>query len=252
MAGLRQRAVELVERLSGQLVVPRLRHAAYEIAHLRRLFAHLGVDCVFDVGANRGQYARMLRSGVGFEGAIISFEPIPELVAAMREAAKADPAWHVEALALDREAGPASFNIMHKDQFSSIRAPDPDQPDMFAGMNRVVRQVEVMRATLQDELPRWQRQLGFRRPFLKLDTQGNDVAVVEGAGEAIGVFVGLQSELAFRSLYDGSAAAFDAIAAYRALGFELSAFVPNNAGHFPMLVEMDCIMFRPAAAGARA
>jgi hypothetical protein len=30
---------------------------------------------------------------------------------------------------------------------------------------------------------------------------------------------------------------------YQAAGFELSAFVPNNFGHFPELVEMDCIMF---------
>ena len=27
-------------------------------------------------------------------------------------------------------------------------------------------------------------------------------------------------------------------------GFELSAFVPNNYGHFPSLIETDCIMFR--------
>ncbi|MDF2810086.1 MAG: hypothetical protein K0S56_1117, partial [Microvirga sp.] len=25
--------------------------------------------------------------------------------------------------------------------------------------------------------------------------------------------------------------------------FRLSAFVPNNSGHFPRLIEMDCIMF---------
>jgi FkbM family methyltransferase len=234
----------LVERTSGRHVLPRLPHAAYEIAHLRKLFAHLEVDCVFDVGANRGQYARMLRHGVGFAGPIISFEPLPDLVEEMRAAGSGDAAWHVEALALDREAGPASFNVMRGNQFSSLRAPEANLPDAVVGLNRVVRQVDVMRATLREELPRWRDRLGFKRPFLKLDTQGNDLAVVEGAGDAIAHFVGLQSELAFRSLYAGSASAFEAISAYRALGFELSALVPNNAGHFPLLVEMDCIMFR--------
>src|SRR4051794_41980871 len=40
------------------------------------------------------------------------------------------------------------------------------------------------RSTLAEELPRWREQLGFQRPFLKMDTQGHDVAVFEGAGDA--------------------------------------------------------------------
>jgi hypothetical protein len=35
-----------------------------------------------------------------------------------------------------------------------------------------------------------------------------------------------------------------AIENYARLGFDLSAMVPNNAGHFPVLVEMDCILIR--------
>jgi hypothetical protein len=35
-----------------------------------------------------------------------------------------------------------------------------------------------------------------------MDTQGNDFAVVEGAGDALSAFVGLQSELALHKLYD--------------------------------------------------
>jgi hypothetical protein len=31
---------------------------------------------------------------------------------------------------------------------------------------------------------------------------------------------------------------------YTALGFVLSALVPNNGGHFPDLLEIDCIMYR--------
>ena len=39
----------------------------------------------------------------------------------------------------------------------------------------------------------------------------------------------------------------ETIDAYRAKGFELSALVPNNAGTFPILVEIDCVMFRQDA-----
>ena len=77
-----------------------------------------------------------------------------------------------------------------------------------------------------------------------MDTQGFDVNVVSGAGESIQGFVGLQSELAIKRIYEQSAGYQEAIGVYEKAGFGLSALVPNNAGHFPMLVEIDCIMVR--------
>ncbi len=105
----------------------------------------------------------------------------------------------------------------------------------------------MLRSTIAAEFPRWKRQLGFKRAFLKMDTQGNDLAVVEGASVTLQEFVGLQSELAIRKLYAGAVGFADTIAGYQAHGFELSAFVPNNSGHFPLPVEMDCVMFRKDA-----
>lgn len=245
MPTLRRRVADLVGRLSGNVIVPV--HELHELPatlHLRRLFEHLAVDCVFDIGANQGQYARWLRRKVGFGGSIISFEPIPELAAALQEAAGADPLWHVEALALDREAGPAGFHVTANSEFSSLCRPASDQPAMLETLNRVARVVPVMRETLDTALPRWQERLGFARPFLKMDTQGNDLQVVRGAEAALTRFVGLQSELALSRLYDGAAEFGEAIAEYRRRGFELSALVPNNAGHFPILIEADCIMVR--------
>jgi FkbM family methyltransferase len=252
---VKRKVARLLERMTGCLVIPpREVHLGPERVHLRRFFQHFGVDCVFDVGANAGQYASMLRQTAGFAGDIISFEPIPELAAQLRVAAASDKRWFIEEKALDREAGPASFNIMQLDQFSSLHAPHEDQPDIFRDGNKIVRSIPVQRTTLAAEIERYQAQLGFRHPFLKMDTQGNDVAVFEGAGASIATFVGIQSELPIKSLYAGSSGFSEAIAAYHARGFELSAFVPNNEGHFPMLVETDCILYRrgaqPVEAGA--
>lgn len=244
----KRKIARILERVTGCLILsPREVHLIPERVHLRRFLAHFEVDCVFDVGANAGQYARMLRDAAGFTGNIISFEPIPELAAQLTAAAASDPHWYVEEKALDREAGPASFNVMHSDQFSSLHRPNEDQPVFFHEQNRVSRSIPVMRSTLALEIERYRERLDFKRPFLKMDTQGNDLAVFEGAGASIATFVGIQSELPIKLLYEDSASFSDAIAAYGERGFELSAFVPNNEGHFPMLVETDCIFYRPTA-----
>src|ERR1044072_5921172 len=77
----------------------------FERDHLHEFFTHFKVDCVFDVGANAGQYASMLRADVGYQGDIISFEPIPELAQRLRDEAAGERSWFVEELPLDEHDG---------------------------------------------------------------------------------------------------------------------------------------------------
>ena len=58
----------------GYTVIPNWRLDTFaSAAFLRRLLAHLEIDCVIDVGANAGQYHDFLRSEVGFEGLVASY-----------------------------------------------------------------------------------------------------------------------------------------------------------------------------------
>jgi FkbM family methyltransferase len=219
-------------------------HAIWERRHLRRLLRHYDVDCVFDVGANYGQYAQMLRRAGRYTGWIVSFEPIPAAAAALRAQAASDPKWIIEEVAVGTRDGVETFNIMKSSQFSSLSVPRHDEVGMFRELNRVVDSVSVKTETLDTAFARLRQRLHFRRPFLKLDTQGYDTAIVSHAGAALAEFVGLQSELAVKKLYTDSQDFRDTLTLYEARGFALSALVPNNAGHFPRLVEIDCIMVR--------
>lgn len=186
----------------------------------------------------------MLRKEVGYKGRIISFEPISYLCDELRTRSKDDPYWSIREVALSDSSGEATFNIMESDRFSSLSAPSHDEVTLFSKMNSVKKQVKVRTETLLDLYPKLQNEFGFKSPFLKMDTQGFDVNVVLGAGENMRNFVGLQSELAIKRLYEKSTGYQEAINAYEKTGFSLSALVPNNSGHFPMLVEIDCIMIR--------
>jgi FkbM family methyltransferase len=230
--------------LALRLVDKRRLNLVPERTHLRRLLAHLEVDCVFDVGANIGQYATQLRRNIGYKGRIISFEPIPEAAAEVRAKAAHDPCWTVEEKALADASEMRPFHVMAAQEFSSLSAPRGDEVSLFDGLNRTARTIMVRVETLANEFSRLQALYGFRRPFLKMDTQGFDIAVLKGGRGVLQNFVGLQSELSIRRIYEEAVDFREALTFYESLGFDLSALVPNNGGHFPALIEIDCIMVR--------
>jgi hypothetical protein len=130
-------------------------------------------------------------------------------------------------------------------QFSSLHAPSIAGTNHLAYLNKVTDQITVTTETLNELCPELQSRFGFARPYLKMDTQGHDKEVVRGGLRVIKSFVGLQSELAITKLYEEAPDFAESLAFYSSLGFKLSALVPNNEGHFPDLLEIDCIMYRP-------
>lgn len=233
---------ELSDRkLAARLALAGRVHQYPEIQALKRFLATFAVDCLFDVGANRGQYATMLRKDAGYKGLILSFEPNPDVFAELQRQAASDRRWHVFNMALSDFDGTASFNIMAADQFSSLKAPSGEQDAIFADRNKVTKTVEMQCRRLDTLLPELVAQHGFTRPFLKMDTQGHDLSVCEGAGEALAQMLGIQTELGVRPIYEGGTGYRAMIDWLEARAFVPSAFFANNKGHFPLLVEMDGI-----------
>jgi len=236
---------ELRDRwLAMRLGIAGRQHQYGEIVALRRLVAHFGIDCVLDVGANAGQYATMLRRDVGFRGTILSFEPNPDVFAALAAKAARDPRWQVHNLALTDRDGDARFNIMAADQFSSLNAPEAGLEAIFAERNRVEKSVTVACRRLDGLLPELDGARNARAILLKMDTQGHDAAVVRGAGAALAGLTAVQTELAVRPLYAGATDYRAMIALMAEAGFVPNAMFANNKGHFPLLVELDGLFVR--------
>jgi FkbM family methyltransferase len=227
----------------GTAVVPSIIAAEWpERQFLRHLLRRLDVDCVIDVGANVGQYARLLRL-IGFEGTILSFEPSPEAFRELRTASASDANWHIYDYALGAEAGARRFNLMVNSDLSSFREPSTRETALLDVVNRVVKRVEVRVERLDGLLASLRSEFGFSRPFLKTDTQGFDLEVFRGASGIHNDLVGVQCELAVKRLYEGVTPWTIAIDEYLATGFELAGIfkvLPREL----KLIECDCFFVR--------
>ncbi len=243
-------ARELSQRwLAVRLAVAGRAYQYPEILALRRFLSAFAIDALIDVGANEGQYAAMARCDAGYTGHIFSFEPNPDVFAILARNAARDPKWHVFNMALSDFDGTVSFNIMAANQFSSIAKPADRLDPVFTERNKVERVVEMPCRRLESMLDELLVPHGLSRPFLKMDTQGHDRAVCDGAGRRLAEMIGLQSELAVRPQYEGASDYRSMIDLLFERGFLPNAIFANNKGHFPLLVEMDGIFVRADLAG---
>jgi len=237
-----------VSRSLGYDIVPLREMKERDFAlHLRELLIHLEIDCVLDVGANVGQYHDFLRDKVLYEGTIVSFEPVSHHVDILRERAQADPNWHVEAYALGARDSSLSINVMVSDQFSSFLEPDNSRVHDFDGLNVPCRTETVAVKTVDAVLPALRKQLGFRRPYLKLDTQGFDIEVLEGARRSLHGIPALQSEASVIGIYKGMPGYMDTIRYLGGLGFDITGLYPVSRDRSLRLIEFDCVMINRLA-----
>jgi hypothetical protein len=84
---------------------------------VRDVLGTLSISCVLDVGANVGQFGTSLRA-LGYDGWIVSFEPILRNLEQLRSLTADDAKWRVFPWALGKENGSADINVMQSSVFS--------------------------------------------------------------------------------------------------------------------------------------
>lgn len=239
-----------VSRSFGYDIVPLREMKERDFAlHLRELLASQRVDCVLDVGANVGQYRDFLRDRVLYDGPIVSFEPVGRHIEILRQRAREDRDWHVEGYALGARSGAMPINVMASDQFSSFLEPDTTRVSDYGELNVPCRTEVVVVRTLDQILPTLRSQLGFFRPYLKIDTQGYDIEVLHGAEESLPAINALQTEASVIGIYKSMPSYMDTIRYLNERGFEITGLYPISRDRALRLVEFDCVMVNAAMVG---
>src|SRR5919198_2872907 len=129
---------------------------------------HHGIDAVLDVGANTGQFGRLLRQS-GFSGRIHSVEPLQRAYQNLESKARTDDRWTVQRAAVAAEAGTLTMNVSGNSVSSSV-LPMLDRHEAAAPTARYVAQEEVPAVTVGDIVA--EHDLKPERTLLKVDVQG--------------------------------------------------------------------------------
>jgi FkbM family methyltransferase len=220
-------------------VIPRHKLGQFPLAqHTRAILRQRNIDCVIDVGANTGQYGHFIRHEVGFDGPIISFEPVPATFSKLQAAASEDGNWKAFQMALGREPGLLPINVMASSVFSSFKRPTEDS--LFAG-NKVVSQVKVKVERLDRFIV--EQGFSFNNMLLKLDTQGFDLEVLRGAEGILDQIQAIQTELSFLAIYDGMPAYNEVSQELKNRGFVVSGMYPVTLTNL-QAIEFDGIFVR--------
>ncbi len=245
-AGLGKRGWELIRGWE----IESLRNAKLKSELLSRhfdeklplLLEQRSVDCLLDVGANEGQFARTARTACGYRGRLVSYEPIPRLVAHLRRESSDDPMWDIVEKALGSSNSESVLNEMQSSVFSSLHTPLGAMPSQFDVMNTVVDSYPVTVSTVESEIERLQREEGCESFFLKIDTQGHDLEVLRGIRGQRGRVAGVMCEMSFVPLYEAAPRWIETARFLEEAGFSIVSIDPISWDYSNLrLVEADCL-----------
>ena len=200
------------------------------------------VNLIFDVGANAGQFGVLLRE-IGFDGKIISFEPLSDAREILLNISKNDPQWQIALqTAIGEENGEIEIQIAGNSHSSSIL----DMLDTHvraAPDSKYIGKEKVALRTLDSIAPDYMDSNSIS--FIKIDTQGYETQVMNGAKKLMSHIVGLQVEISLVPLYKGQCLFDEMLKKLKNDGFELWSIStifsdPNTA----QLLQVDATFFR--------
>ena len=200
------------------------------------------VNLIFDVGANAGQFGVLLRE-IGFDGKIISFEPLSDAREILLNISKNDPLWQIALqTAIGEENGEIEIQIAGNSQSSSVL----DMLDTHvraAPDSKYIGKEKVALRTLDSIAPDYMDSNSIS--FIKIDTQGYETQVMNGAKKLMSQIVGLQVEISLVPLYKGQCLFDEMLKKLKNDGFELWSIStvfsdPNTA----QLLQVDATFFR--------
>ncbi len=206
-----------------------------------RFLKDLEIELMLDIGANQGQYAEQLLS-FGYNRRIISFEPTEGAFKKLQQKAGLYKLWDVYKLALGDFCGKTKINVSENSLSSSILKPNKYFLSSTPEAN-IIEQEEIEVVTLDTFFESLTDFHG--NTFLKIDAQGFENRILNGAGETLLKLKGLQIELSINPLYEEEVSFNEILERLFRMGFKL--FYIENGYKNPLtneILQIEVYMFK--------
>lgn len=205
------------------------------------LLRKFNIDLILDVGANTGQYSGIVRRA-GYNGDIVSFEPLSEAFQMLGKHIKKDKKWLAENIGLGNFDGETIINISQNSVCSSILNIKSEHVDAEP-KSKYIAQEKILIRKLDSIFNKYE--MKHRNIFLKIDTQGFEKEVIEGGTQSLSRITGIQLEMSLVELYEGESTYEDLKKLIESYGFEFFSLEPGFSDPSSgKLLQIDGIFFR--------
>ena len=208
---------------------------------IRDLLERNNIGVVIDVGANEGQYSHELRKA-GYKGKIISFEPLGEAFSILQKRSSKDGRWQSLRYALGDSSGTGKINVSKHSPSSSL-LPMTDLHREAAPGSGYFTEEQIEIRTLDSIIG--ELDINGQKIFMKVDTQGYEMAVLRGSENSLHSVAGLQLELSAARLYEGEELYYTVCRYAEDRGFRLVRIIPGYTSRTTgEMLQFDAIFLR--------
>ncbi|MCE2772093.1 MAG: FkbM family methyltransferase [Bacteroidetes bacterium] len=191
---------------------------------------------IIDVGAYDGKTALFFNNY--FPNATIhAFEPNPRAIQLLEKSVNDISKIQTHHLALSSKEGSVPLYVTHNEVSSSLHNTDTSSKDasaILAEQLQVKEVISIKSSTLDS--------FNFSDIlFLKLDTQGNEIKVLEGATESVRKSRFVITEMSVHTLYEGGCMYYETDEKLRNAGFEPVDFIVPSRKNGVQMTEFDAI-----------
>jgi FkbM family methyltransferase len=197
-----------------------------DLARRIKLVNYYNIDSIFDIGANTGQYAIGMRN-LGYSKKIISFEPLKSAYEVLKNVSLKDNNWIVNNYAIGNEDTKSVINVAGNSYSSSILKMLPMHLNS-APESKYISQEKIEIKKLDSVLNTFCNK--DDKVMIKIDTQGYEKKVIDGAYESLNIISIIQLEMSIVPLYESEMLFVDMINYLDNKGFQLFS-LENGYSH---------------------
>ncbi len=217
------RLKNIVKRIARFYNADIVRYPYPELNRRKSAYNTFNIDLLLDVGANTGQYAAQARA-LDYKKNIVSFEPAIEAFKKLSLKSANDPHWEVLHTGIGAHKSIAEINISGNSYSSSILEMLPAHLET-APESKYISKETIQLDTIDNFLAARKDQ--SKNIFLKIDTQGYEWQVLQGALNSLEFISCIQLEMSLVELYKSEKKFLEITQFLIAAGFEIFTLEPE-------------------------